>query len=250
MHAQFFLLWLGMLTFAFFTSGTSGIDDDVLAFCVVASVIHWSVVGLVAVTEDPFLSRRIRRNLPHSKLRRLLLAPFLHGGGRGYLFVLFHLAVLAGIATFCAFAFGLDLWVMSLILGSCCYTVIGLGLACALGRWTRGLSADIRPAHARVLTLILLAIACIGPFIPLLWGYRFDHQYSLLMIANPFVTIDHLCDGGYYREMIWPILFIAAAIAVLVNLRDMITGIREVVFAEVRPRTAEPTAVSELPPAG
>ncbi len=241
--AQFFLLWLGLLALAAFASWAGGIDDDAVAVCFVVSIIHWSLVGLVAVTEDPFLSRRIRRNLPASKFRRLLLAPFLHGGGRGYLYVLGHLLVLGLVSTGCLLMFGADLELFNLILGSCLYAVIYLGLACALGRWTRGLSADIRPAHARVLTLILLAVGCLLPIIPWLWSSYGNSDETLLMITNPFLTVAHLMDGGHYSGLIWPMLIVAAVIAVFVNLKDMMRGIHEVVFADVRPRTLPPAAL-------
>src|SRR5690606_9487982 len=80
---QFLLVWLGLFAYALVTG--TGVDDDLIVAAMIVSAIHLAVVGLFASTEDSFLSRRVRRDLPASGFRRLLHTPFLQGAARGYL---------------------------------------------------------------------------------------------------------------------------------------------------------------------
>src|SRR5690606_28398953 len=117
----------------------------------------------LAVTEDAYLSRRVRRNLPTSQFRRLLSVPFHHGGHRGLLYVLLHLGLVAVVVG------SLITWKSSLgdeidvLMALACYLMIYLGFASVLGRWCLKLSPDIRPGHIRVLTLIVAAVMAIIP---------------------------------------------------------------------------------------
>ena len=104
----------------------------------------------------------------------------------------------------------------------------------AVGRWAAALSHDIRPGHVRVLTLILLAIGCIGPYPPYLFGVTYRTSYSLVMISNPLPTLDQLGDGRFQHSTILTVLLIAAAVAVLINVPAMRRGLAEVVFADVK----------------
>jgi hypothetical protein len=228
---QFFLLWGGLFLTQLFGPSTFTLDSELIFVATIFSALHWGVMGLIAVTEDPYLSRRIRRNLPADAFRRLLWAPFLQGGHRGYLCVLIHLGLLG------AFSLG-ALWLVGgsgaddfdVALAMTCYVTIYLGLACALGRWCFGLSGDIRPGHVRVLTLIIVAIGSILPFVSLLWADSSGiDRYSLLSVTSPIATLIQLADTGGHSVEILTVLVGAACVAVVCNIPAMKQGIAEVV---------------------
>ncbi|MCA9024710.1 MAG: hypothetical protein KDA86_05820 [Planctomycetaceae bacterium] len=237
---QFLLLWGGILALTWLAPTTFRLDEDVIIPATILSFIHWGAVGLFAVTEDPYLSRRVRRNLPESSLRRLLMAPFLHGGNRGYAYVLVHLAILTAInVATVPFLVSSSDWSLDVPLAMTCYLVIDLGIACALARWCLGLSSDIRAGHIRVLTLILLVIGCMLPYAPMLWQPFYGQSYNITMLLNPFATFFHLSNNGSSATIILIVLGIGTVFALLVNLRAMKQGIAEVVFADVKPRTPD-----------
>lgn len=241
---QFLLLWGGLLALEGVGPSGFALDQDAVIMAIVYSYVHWAIVGLVAVTENPYLSRRIRRNLPAGAVARLVRAPFLQGGHRGYLYVLLHLAVTVGVSTWAiSHVSGTIAWGIDVPLAIAAYLVIYLGLACALGRWCLGLSGDIRPGHVRVLTLIIIAIGCLAPYLPLLWRSDYGFRYRPLMLPNPIATVDHLAGIGNQSTLILSILAAGCVVAVLVNLPAMRRGIAEVLFADVKPRPAvEPSS--------
>ncbi len=234
---QFFLLWAGLGLLAWLGSTSFTLDEETIVAAAMVSFVHWTIAGLVAVTEDSHLSRRIRRNLPASPSRRLLWALFLQGGNRGYLYVLLHVALLLAISLGALTFLGVSSsWSYGLLLATACYLVAYLGMACALGRWCFGLSGDIRPGHIRVMVLIIVAVGCIAPYVPFLWGHQYRYGYSPLMLPNPFATLAHFSNRGSYTSGFLTILGLAAGVGLLVNLRAMRRGVAEVVFADVKQR--------------
>jgi ABC-type transport system involved in multi-copper enzyme maturation permease subunit len=238
---QFLLFWLGLLLLPLVPGMGFTLDEDWLAFATVVSVIHLGAVGLWAVVEDPFLSRRIRRRLPTSLWGRLIRVPLLRGGERGYLYLLMQvlvmillLLVLGGdvLAPWVAVS-GVTTGTLSLMWALCGYLICGLGIGCALGRWCRSLSPDVRPAHVRVLLILLAAFGCIGPYLPVLWGQEFSRDYAPIMLTNPFHTLAHVSSEGEYTDMILIVLMVSAALAVLLNSRSMFRGVRDVLTADV-----------------
>lgn len=233
--AQFVLFWLGDLAFLWFGGTTVSASDFVgtAIVCATISALHWGVVGLFVVTEQDGLSKRVRRGLPRSVLLRIVLAPLLPGGARGFVYLLLSVAglLVIGIWAVVTYAPG-EIEHQRYMLSLCCYLLIYLGMGCALGRWCGALSHDIRPGHVRVLTLILFAVGCIGPYVPLLFGVHYSSSYHPVMITNPLATLIHLSDGRYYSSFIVPVLGAGAGVAVMVNLQAMFRGIREVVLAD------------------
>ena len=184
--AQFFLVWIGLLIFSWLVGGSS-VDEEIVYMAITLTAIHLAIVGLFASTEDAFLSRRIRRNLPQNGFRRLLHVPFLQGGSRGYLYSLIHTGLFAVVSIMATMIFrgSSSDWSVAVPLAMALYLVIYLGLACLLGRWLSRLSSDIKPGHTRVLATILFFIGCVAPYIPLLWGDFFRQGYSMLLISVP-----------------------------------------------------------------
>ncbi|MGE3998614.1 MAG: hypothetical protein AB7I48_00215, partial [Planctomycetaceae bacterium] len=244
---QFFLLWLGLFALDWLGPSSFAVDQDLVIAATFGSFVHWTIVGLVAVTENPYLSRRIRRNLPARTVLRLLLAPFLQGGHRGYLYVLLHLTALVAVSTWAISQLGGSMSRdLDVPLAIACYLMIYLGLGCALGRWCLGLSGDIRPGHIRVLTLMILAIGCLGPLVPMLWRADFRFEYNLWMLPNPYATVVHLLDNSGGTTAILSILATTAILAALANLRAMKRGVAEVIFADVKLQPSPNAAVQTL----
>lgn len=140
--AQFWLLWL-VIAGSFWYSG-SKLGHDEIMLAVVLSGIHWTAVGLFVSTEGLFVSRRVRRRLPQNPLLRFFVSPLMPGAGRGFLYVLLHVVGLWCVAG------GVSTLIGSRVLSNktiefttavCCYIVIYVGLATALGRWGRALSS-------------------------------------------------------------------------------------------------------------
>jgi len=235
---QVVLLWGSAFALVVWWTSTSGalsdLDDMVVACSAIAG-LHWSAVGLFVVTEDQHLSHRIQRRLPGNPLLRLFLVPWLPGGNRGMIYMLLNIGLLVGIGLLLSTqVLTSQPEVASFVWCLGCYLVAYLGVACGLARWCGRLSHDIRPGHTRVLTLILLAIGCIGPYIPILFGANFNQSYHPIMITNPLVTLVHVVDRPTHSSLIVPIVTGMAALCLLVNLPAMHRGIREVVFAARR----------------
>lgn len=243
--AQFFLLWIGLLTFGWWVGGSS-LDEDYVIMAVIFSAIHLAVVGLFVSTEESFLSRRVRRELPTGRFRRLLHVPFLQGGARGYLYTLLHVGLFAlfGFWTTAMYVTTRDFSV-GVPLAISAYLVIYIGLACALGRALNRLSSDIKPGHTRVLTVILVAIGCVAPHLRLLWTNHFGYSYSIVQITDPFSTIVEVGENTYSAAPIAMILGVGVILVLMLNMRAIKQGIAEVVAADVRPRTAEAVGVAE-----
>ena len=109
------------------------------------------------------------------------MAPFLPGGARGYAFLLLQI-----LALWVLFAVGMSFFARSGWVGSgvwdktrtayegqdrrldvvtalCLLLVIYGGINTALARWGQAVSELVKPAHARVVTFLLLMAAIVGP---------------------------------------------------------------------------------------
>src|SRR5690606_8922102 len=86
---QFWTVWLARFGYCWWT-GTKAERGLLITFAML-SIIHWTGFGWAFTAEAGSVSRRVRREFPDGKMRRLLMAPFLPGGARGYIFVLFQI---------------------------------------------------------------------------------------------------------------------------------------------------------------
>jgi hypothetical protein len=247
------VFWLAMLWLFLGTSlnGAWGIpsapatdiSDYLVAFTIV-SAIHWFVIGLFTVTEIDVMSRRVRRNVGRFGPFRVFLAPFVPGGARGYLYLLFHLAALF------AFVVGL-LWLnpaspnnertvyfTAAVVG---YLVIYLGLGSAVGGLARRLSGDFRPAHARVMTMLILALGSILPYCLYLFeGFRSGQDQSpQFWITDPFSTLYRLLSGHADSNLLLLLIAVGATMTLAINLRRLFSGVADVARSPLR----------DLPPA-
>ena len=235
--AQFVLAWLGVVAIAL-NFGWTYVEDEAYGSLVIISAIHCFIVGLFASTETDFLSRRIRRNMPKSPIVRLLIAPFMPGGGRGFFYLLGHLAVVVFISRFDVWGPMLgytgitwEPWLVYWGVALPCYIAAYIGFGSAVGRWGRKITPEIRPAHARVLVLLMGAMAMIAPYLPYAFGLvEYRYGYSLMEISNPFKTLDMLSNGQTQQaDAVITLLAIVAGFAIVVNLRSMWAGVTELV---------------------
>jgi hypothetical protein len=126
------------------------------------------------------------------------------------------------------------------------YVAMYLGFACALSRWLRVVSPDLRPAHARVFTILIAAVVAVVPKVLLLFDP--DRMFQpYLMLGDPLSACFHIWYSPmeFDDHMVMVLLLgMGAVVAVGVNLRAILTGLAEVALARVEPPEVE------LEPAG
>jgi len=230
--AGIFWLSMGWLGYATLFVPGARFDAEMWEVYALLACLHWFVFGLFMATEPDHLSRRVRRSLPRFGLFRLLIAPLLPGGSRGYLFVCLHLAALWLImAGELALQGTSPDRALEFVAGLCLYLVIYLGFGAALGRWGRAIAGDFRPMHARVLVLLLAAMAAIAPY--LIWfaitgGNGSTDHLSILFITEPFTTLARLSDSHLDSDDLLLALAALAALTLLINSRAFVGGVVEV----------------------
>src|SRR5262249_46273909 len=176
---------------------------------------------------------------------RVLLAPLVPGGARGFVYLTLHLAA------WFAFAYGI-LYLhaavtdnaLNFIAGLCAYLFIYLGLGSVVSRLARRISGDFRPAHARVTTILMIALGSILPQ-PL---YFFDtfrvQQNPPFWITDPFSTLNRLSTGDSYSGVLMVLLALGVVFTLLVNLYGMLSGIIDVARRPVPNPPSRPRPVS------
>ncbi|MFM9964303.1 MAG: ABC transporter permease [Planctomycetaceae bacterium] len=241
---QFVLYWsFWVLARLMLGSVVVGSGSDVM-FVVAWCILHSAAIGYFSATEPDFVSRRVRRGIPKTTVSRLLFAPFLPGGHRGFLFLLLHLGLIPVIL--CSFHGNIfapgreeGWWTVAFM----AYVVWYVGMGSALGRLLRRVSAEVRPIHVRVIILIILAVGALLPFLPQLFGSNpneYEWIYRMLRVLNPFVFLSLLGNSGYGGNVAvseYLTLIAAAGLGLMLNMRPMWVGIREVLQHPVAPKT-------------
>lgn len=180
--------------------------DEVLLVAFLMATIYWYVMGTLLTTETAALSHRVRRDLPQSKIGRLLLGLFNPGPGTGYLFAIANLTTmvaLVGIAMACAYYLPLPvrrtfhyeaITMVMLIYTS--YVIIYLGLGKLLVAALRRVAPVTGVAGFLVHFLLILAGSGIPTAIQLSLRTWRNAGYTMLQWPNPFWTAQELLDGG------------------------------------------------------
>ena len=252
---QFWLLWLIAFGYCLW-NGIKARSELFFVFGLI-SIAHWAVFGMAFTAEADSLSRRIRRDFPQNKLVRLLMVPFLPGGARGYLYLLFQIvsAWLCYAIAMAYFArggwFGSGFWdrlvaaftfqhqPFAVLTALCLQLIIYLGINTALARWGQAVSELVKPAHARVVTFLILMAAIVGPQILYVSDVIVINRgrYHFLQLLDPVNTamyLNHHSDDT--SSLILSLLAFIAVCAILVNLIAMAQGISRVLGSKVRPR--------------
>jgi hypothetical protein len=252
---QFWMLWL--VTFGYcWWNKIKAREELIFAFAFV-SIAHWAAFGFAFTAELDSLSRRIRREFPKNSFLRLLMVPFLPGGARGYLFLLFQIASIwllfaIGMSYFSRSGwFGGSFWdrtynaflvpdkELAVVTGMCLYLVIYNGINAALARWGQMISEIVKPAHTRVVTFLVFMAAIVGPQI--LWLSKVidlrQGRYHYVQVLDPYnSSIQLYFQTERTAPVILSILAILAILSILVNLMAMLTSTARVLNSHVVPR--------------
>lgn len=250
--AQFVLYW-SMIGFAQFMMGrTIFSSSDDVAVMATFCLLYVGTIGLFSATEADFVSRRVRRGIPRTRILRLLAVPFLPGGHRGFLYLSLHLALVPVIMR-ALFANPFDpgrwegWWTITFLF----YVIAYIGLGAAFGRALQRLSAEVRPMHVRVIIFIMFAMGSIVPYFPLLFGSReYKWMFDLLRVMNPIVMLELVSRRNYTNDVgVFEMLALGAAAGagVLLNVRPMWMGIREVLQQPVMPSVAARVNQNSVP---
>lgn len=252
---QFLALWL--IAFGYCWWNEVRAFRGVFSGFAFISICHWAAFGLAFTAELDSLSRRIRRGFPKNKIVRVLMAPFLPGGSRAYLFLLIQIALVwllyaLGMSYFARGGWNrgsfteriVAAWEssdgeMRVVTALCLMLVIYMGINTALARWGQAVSELVKPAHARVITFLILMAAIVGPqildvsdVIDLGQG-----RYHALQVLDPVNTALYLeRNANSTSRMILLVLSVLAIVAILVNSLAMFAGVRHVYLSRVRPR--------------
>jgi hypothetical protein len=113
------------------------------------------------------------------------------------------------------------------------YLVIYLGLGSAVGGLARRISGDFRPAHARVMTVLILALGSILPyFLYLFEGFRAGQDQSpQFWITDPFSTLYRLLTGHADSNLLLLLIGVGATLTLAINLRGMFSSVVDVARA-------------------
>ena len=230
------LIWMSawIRWHAFFGTSVLGSNEinEALIFLATLAAVQWGLMGLITVTETDPLSRRVRRGQSRWLLVRLLLAPLMPGGARGYLYLVLHLTALAAFVFAVMFfnsAYLEATW--NYVLGLCCYIAFYLGLGAAFARLARRIFGDFRPAHARVMTLLLVALGSILPQTLYFFEAFRTASRPQYWITDPFHTLGNLASGHTHSGMLLMLLIGGTAIVVLFNVPGVIRSLAEITRA-------------------
>jgi len=241
-----FLGWLAVPLL--YDNGMQEINGAVL-FSFFFLGIYWYVLGTLLTSEWPYLSRRVQRSLPQSKMGRIFLTWLNPGPGTGFMFCVANLTMVLVVGLILIFWFSagarpspsLDQVVYFLILGWC-YVVIFLGLGRLLISLARRF-IFVSMTAGFLLHMILLLVACGIPqvlaFLSLSGQYYV--QYSLLHSSNPIWTLYILMDEGSTSIEAFTLSFVLIPSALIVLLLNMRTVTAEMQYQ----RSLLPTRVAE-----
>jgi hypothetical protein len=214
-----------------------------------ASAIHWYVMGAMMIGENPELSPRVKRGLPTTGLGRLLFTWFNPGPGTGYLFAVSNVLGAALLATL-----GVGYWALQgktlrggpppdqfvrFIVVVSGYLVIYLGVTNLLLRLLRRVAQVTVVSSLLINLLLLLAFFGIPRVIREMTDYR-GSGYTFLHITDPFWSCFVTIDPGSisFGETLVMLVTPVAAAVLLLNLIYIAPDVRQV-------RIAPPVRVEE-----
>lgn len=222
-------------------SRTVFLHPEIVSIYCTGAALHWTALGMFFCVEPDELSRRLTRRLPRQTLWRLLLVPWLPGGSRGFLFLVFQLALLP--LAIAVLAWGLRMidpveirQSLLLAAGSAGYVIFYLGLGSAIGRLFGSL---LTPAHVRVITLLLFAAGVLTPYFPQLLQDRMPRGYQVVFATNPLETLSEVFLRGASEEVMTSLflLLIGAGLVLTWLLPRVVAGVREIVAPAAAPST-------------
>jgi hypothetical protein len=247
--------WVGWISFGW-------IHDQLqlqgLVFLIMFAGMYWYIMGTMLTSERPEMSQRVKRQLPSTKLGRVLFTWLNPGPGSGYMFVI---ANTTGLAVVCVLGMiassfstaaaagwpGSDEVLLLLVIGWG-YLVAYLGLGMLVIAALRRVAEVTMLASVLVHFLVLLAGSGIPAVVQAMSVEMRDLDYSFMQITNPFWSLTHISDGGIAEGYVLVLIVPAAAICMLLlNLRGVVRELLEVRIAPP-PRVVADEAELHPPP--
>lgn len=230
---------LGVMSFNFLSPSVSGFGRDSISVLSIMGIffLAFTVVGFGLEPER--LGRRVAPNLPSGALRRLVITPWLPGGGRGLVYFFVHLALILAVA--CSLATydhvqnampgGSSLLVDLMgdgglaVFAGACYALV----------WTllpMGLLQGFRRTHRQTMGVrgVVLLTPLILILLPNLFGVMLESR-SLMNgehAGNPGLLMDGGWDGHTQYPGILFLLVVTATASFLLNLPRIVAGLTEV----------------------
>lgn len=192
-------------------------DNDIPWGFGVSAVLFASLCDLFFVTEPETLAVHVRRRVPKSRWKALFAAPFLPGGGRGWLLYLAHLGFVVGIVSVLALQVR-GSWRPSepppplgvLVFGG--YFAVYLGLPAWIA------SAHAQRTRVRIVTRALVPIVIlVSLFVPALLGFLLEVR-GWRNMEHPFDPFWVSSTRHGNAELVQIGALIVAACVVLANL--------------------------------
>ncbi|MBK7874203.1 MAG: hypothetical protein IPJ77_00350 [Planctomycetes bacterium] len=188
-----------------------------------------ALCDLFFVTERESLSRRVRLLVPQGRVRALLAAPFLPGGGRGVLLFFLHVVlILAAVAIQCVgwgTGGGRTTGEFTSVGVFAAYVVVYLGLPMLVGsRWTDD-------PRMRLLLRVLIPVGTLlSVFVPALVGFLVDlPQWTRMEHPLDPVWVAVECGiDGYDARALGVAAVVVAGLVVLLSVPRVVRGLGEV----------------------
>lgn len=212
------LIWVGSIA----TVGLWYDDTDPLNFASMVVAGYWLLMGTIMLSESPYLSPRVQRDLPRTFFGRMMLTWFNPGPGTGFMFAIstgmVGIAVLAFVGLFVRDA-NPTTFPPSFAAMSSGYLMFFLGI-------TRLLSMPLMHRFERTLVLpiatlaVVMMLAVIVPsiFTVVITG-RLAPSYQISEATNWFWTLLHAFDRGPgLSPDVSLLIFLLGSSALFVNL--------------------------------
>lgn len=238
------VVWQTIVVFAISTLWSGVTLEPIL----VGHCLFLMLVGIFAVTEDEFLSRRVRRQIPNSSLKRAVMVLLLPGGSRGmmYFLGLSAMSAMVGVAAWTYGSMRLSDFTYAGYVATYFYLAIYVCAGGAIARWATEVNPLIRAPHRRFIVFLIPGLAIILTEMLVTLGARQrTSELHLLDLPNPFRTLGVLHESRTLVNEDWQgffVLLVGAVLAVLINVPAMLRGAREVL--NYQPGTAHQPALS------
>ena len=240
--------FLGWMTLALYETSVRNIDGASIFMLSVAG-IYWYIMGALLTSEWPYLSRRVQRSLPKSKLGTITLTWLNPGPGTGFMFAVSNFTFIAMLSAALMIYASLmtgrsgnlqNNLIFVVMFWSYFVTFLGLGRL-FIGLMRKYIFVSLTAGVLLHLILMLLAVG-----LPHILDYmsnpqRFGVDYSLIHITNPAWTLGQVEDKALPEVTLLTIIVTMVATAIVIFLLNIRT-----VWGEIQhQRRALPTRILE-----
>jgi hypothetical protein len=235
---QWFLCWLGLLTFLIVRQRPPMTSDASTAILTLTAT-YITVAGLLFVSEPDSLSRRVSRGLPRSRALRVLWAPFLPGGARGLLYALVSLVVLGFVAVVLLPQLTVtsnlnDRQTTRYLIALACYSLIYLGAGTLLARMLRRVMPGVHSFHVLLILILANLLLVVAAQVIHFLSRTPLPTLQLFEVVNPIVTLRMIADADRVSVDDIACLVVGAGVALAANVSALWRGVSDIVHDPVR----------------